>query len=298
MTEARTILAPAKVNLFLGVGERRADGYHDVVTVLQTLELFDVLVLEPGRGLIVECEPDVGLPPCDNLAAVAARVLGGLCDREPQLSVHIDKRIPVGGGLGGGSSDAAAVLLGLGDSWGLAPGDPRLDEAARAVGADVPFFFTGGTALLRGRGDVLDRALPSRALDIVLVNPGAPASTAAAYAALDRVPRGPSPGPEVLIDALAVGLPAGIAAALHNDMTEASVSLVPAIGEAVSWLGGQPGVFGACMAGSGSSVFGVTRDAGAALRAADAARARGWWAVATRSRGEGVVFADAEATDR
>ena len=173
------------------------------------------------------------------------------------IDIAIEKRIPAGAGLAGGSSDAAAVLAGLAHWASLPLDDPRLHAVARSLGADVPFFLYGGAALMRGRGDELVRRLPDVAFDVALVKPGVPVSTAAAYARSTptrsplgdltaRRRRARRPG-----DLQALG------AALSNNMTEASVSLVPEVGEALAWMQAQPGVLGALVAGSGSAVFAV-----------------------------------------
>jgi 4-diphosphocytidyl-2-C-methyl-D-erythritol kinase len=294
------IAAPAKVNLYLAVGARRADGYHDVDTVIQALDLHDTVVVEPAAGLSVACEPDVGVH-CDaNLAAIAARALGRLVGEEPRVAIKLRKRIPAGGGLGGGSADAAAVLLGLARLWGIGPDDDLLSRAAAEVGADVPFFLIGGCALLSGRGDVLARRLPSPSpsLHLALVNPGVPVSTAAAYAAIDDAPPAGAPGVDALVAALERADPSGIAAALHNDMTAAAVGLVPLVADALALVSGSPGVLGAAMTGSGSTVFGIFTDHASAESAVKQACDRGWWASVARTRSGGVeILRTGEATE-
>lgn len=282
------LVAPAKVNLYLEVGPRRIDGYHDVVTVMQALELHDTVTVEPGSRLSVVCEPDLGVPPCDNLVAAAARIIGRLLDREPNVAIGIRKRIPAGGGLGGGSADAAAAIVGLATLWGLPLSDPRVRQAAEAVGADAPFFLDGGCALMGGRGAAPLRRLPVPRLHIALVNPGVEISTAAAYAAFDRLPTPRTVGPEAMMAAVESGDPAAVAAALHDDLTEAAVGLAPEVGEALASLGDAPGLLGAGMTGSGSSAFGVFATGEAASGAVDVARARGWWAAVTGTRDGGA----------
>jgi 4-diphosphocytidyl-2-C-methyl-D-erythritol kinase len=293
VADTLVITAPAKVNLFLAVGGSRADGYHDVVTVFQALELHDAVALASAPRLEVDCVPDVGLPPCDNLAAVAARVLGGILDREPGVAIDIRKRIPVGGGLGGGSADAAAVLLGLSLQWGVERDDPAILEAGRAIGADVAFFLTGGTALFVGRGDEFDRRLPTPPLDIVLVNPGVPVQTAAVYAAFDELgPAERSLAPDAMLDALASGDARSVAAALRNDLAEAAAAVEPAIGDALEWLRSQPGLLGASVSGSGATVFGICASGADAAAAAGAASGRGWWSAATVASHHGARIED------
>lgn len=291
-----TLAAPAKVNLYLGVGARRDDGYHDVETVMQALELHDTVTLTPADALTVACEPDVGVPGERNLAARAATALAQRLGRPPAFAIHLTKRIPAGGGLGGGSSDAAAVLAGLALAWGLDADDPILAEVGSALGADVPFFLTGGCALMTGRGDELAARLPVVPMHIVVVNPGIPVPTADAYAVFDAAPSAPSPGTAGILAALDSGDPAQVAGSLHDNLTGPVTGLVPAVADALAFVSGRDGVLGTCMSGSGSSVFGVFTDEDAAGRTAQQARDKGWWSVATRSRSGGVerVPADGE----
>ncbi len=286
--------APAKVNLYLGVGARRADGYHDVETVLQTLSLSDTVVIEPAGGLSVACDTDLGLPAEENLAYRAALALAGTLGRVPRARISLTKRIPAGGGLGGASSDAAAVLVGLARLWGYTDSSEDgamnavLHEVAASLGADVPFFLGGGTALFGGRGDVLASCYATPHLNIALIKPDEPVPTGAAYAAFDRLLLPAPPGPGAVADACATGDAWGVARVLYNNMTEASVSLVPAVGDVLCWSGRAEGVLGTAVAGSGSTVFAVCESGSAALEVAEEARCRGWWAEVAESRVDGV----------
>jgi 4-diphosphocytidyl-2-C-methyl-D-erythritol kinase len=280
--------APAKINLYLAVGALRHDGHHDVVTVMQALGLHDTVELETGRPFSVSCDPELGVPVERNLAAIAARSLGALIGREPSVAIKVVKRIPAAGGLGGGSADAAAVLFGLAHLWSLGADDPRVLQAARTVGADVAFFLGGGTALFSGRGDMFERRLPTPGLAVALLNPGVPISTAAAYAAFDGMPQTSPPGPAAILAALQSGAPDAVGAALYNNLTEPACGLAPEVAEALALLEGAEGVYGRGVAGSGSTVFGVFADDTAAEVACHVARARGWWARATRSSDCGI----------
>ncbi len=283
------ITAPAKVNLHLAIGARRADGYHELVGVFHALELADVVCMEPAGALALECNADVGAKPRHNLAYRAAEAMGAAFEREPAVRIVLEKRIPHGAGLGGGSSDAAAVIAGLATMWGVDPEDPRCLAAGSSVGADVPFFLTrGGCALMTGRGDVIERAV--RALDgvpIVLVKPPEPVSTAAAYAAFDDDPQ-PAASPAGVIAALENRDVAVLGAALFNNMTAASAAVVPAVAEALAWIRSHDGVFGAAVAGSGSAVFAMVGDGRAAQVVASAGAAKGWWTAATSLAASGV----------
>ncbi len=180
-----TVNAYAKVNLTLEVLGRRPDGYHEIVSVMQTVDLHDVLELTPADGVTLECDrPGLGTP--DNLvlrAAAALRTVAGVRD-----GVHIElrKAIPVAAGLGGGSSDAAAALLGLSRLWGLGMSVGDLTPLAASLGSDVPFFLRGGTAMVQGRGERV-RPLPGINLQwLLIVTPAieVPKKTASLYSAL------------------------------------------------------------------------------------------------------------------
>lgn len=284
-TPVITLKAPAKVNLYLGVGDVRPDGFHEVTTVLQALELADEVVLAAAPGISLTCEPDPGIPAEENLAYHAAAKLAGALGRDAAVSIAIRKNIPAGAGLGGGSSDAAAVLRGLARLWDLPAGAPELLDVARSLGADVPFFLYRNAALMSGRGDELVRELDAPVIHIVLVWPKRPVSTAEAYAAFDAARPPASPGPERLVEALERGEYRKVATRLHNDMTAASSGLVSAIADALALLDTVDGVLGCEMCGSGSAVFGVCETESAAQEAARVARARGWWAASTRTTG-------------
>ncbi len=274
------VSAPAKVNLALAVGRKRSDGYHDVTTVLQALELSDTLAFEHASGLQIEYRPGIDVPAGLDLVRAAALVLAEAYGRAPEAAVVVDKRIPLGAGLGGGSSDAAATLVGLAALWGLDPGEDELRDVAARLGADVAFFVSGGCALFEGRGDTFARKLPVVPMDVVLVKPESPVPTAEAYALLDATTRS---GVDVrrILEALVSGSRSAVASALENDLAEAARTLVPEVGDTLAFVCGSGGVLGAAVAGSGSSVFGVCESREAAETCAGTARERGWWAAST-----------------
>lgn len=193
--------APAKINLTLDVGPRRPDGYHDIRSVMQTIDLCDTLtaalVSTPGVHLSVTGEEADGVPSdAANLVHKAAVRLqkiaaarGTLAGNQSGMQIDLHKRIPSQAGLGGGSSDAAATLLAVNDLLGLDLSLSRLSAVGAALGADVPFFLTGGTALAEGLGEQVT-PLPAITPNwpLVIVKPPVGVSTAAAYAALDAVP--------------------------------------------------------------------------------------------------------------
>lgn len=191
--ESLRALAPAKINLVLEVLGKREDGYHEVDTVLQTLELADEVGIEFDRdaglsvtGLFADGTPGDG----ENLVMRAADQLGNLVGEDPsRLHITLDKRIPAAGGLGGGASDAATTLRLLQRAWPSVTRD-LLFEAANAIGSDVPFFFTGGTARATGRGERVGPVLELADHGVVLFAPGATLErkTARLFAALDAMP--------------------------------------------------------------------------------------------------------------
>ena len=181
------VKAFAKLNLCLEVLGRRSDGYHEIRTVMQTVDLADDVEIAPSDALRVRCDnPD--LEGENNLAWKAAVAVADSCGRLPLVDIIITKRIPVGMGLGGGSSDAAAVVLALNRIWGLEYPAARLAEIGAKLGSDVPFFIYGGAALARGRGHLVD-PLPTRTgLGATLVCPAGSeeGKTATMYGRLTR----------------------------------------------------------------------------------------------------------------
>jgi len=288
--ERIVMLAPAKVNLYLEVGDVRPDGYHEVTTILQALDerVADTLVMERSTSLSVLCQPDIGVAAESNLVTRAIRALSQATGCEPCLSVLVTKRIPDGAGLGGGSSDAAAALVGACRLWDVDPSAPEVSQVARSLGADVPFFLTGGTALFVERGDVRARQVPTPELHLVVVNPGVSTATAEVYRAYDRLGRPQSPGAQVALDAFASGAVGLVAAGLFNGLTAAAQTVSPLTAHVRAALASTDGVRGVLLSGSGSSVFGICDDAGGAERVAAEMAEQGWWVRATASSDRGV----------
>ncbi|MBI2848689.1 MAG: 4-(cytidine 5'-diphospho)-2-C-methyl-D-erythritol kinase [Chloroflexi bacterium] len=154
MSEALTISAPAKINLTLEVLGRREDGFHQIVSVMQTISLADTLTLTKSEDIHFTCNHS-DLVPAENLVVKAARLLSEALDQPLGAHIHLEKRIPIAAGLGGGSSDAAATLRGLNTLWSLNLPPSTLLDMASQLGADVPFFIRGGTALVEGKGDIV-----------------------------------------------------------------------------------------------------------------------------------------------
>jgi 4-diphosphocytidyl-2-C-methyl-D-erythritol kinase len=255
-TRRLVLNAAAKVNLVLEVLGKRDDGYHELVTVMQAVDLSDRITLEEADALELRSRtPDV---PSDgrNLALRAATALREAAGVTRGVRITLDKRIPVAAGLGGGSSDAAAVLLGLNRLWRLRWPVERLDEVATTLGMDVPFFLRGGTAQATGRGERIE-TLRGGTLGLVLVNPRFPVSTAEMYARVTPVMYTDGRHAKALAEGLRRS-PTRVAASLYNGLQESAVAAYPPIGRIRAALLAA-GALGALMSGSGPTVFGVAR---------------------------------------
>jgi 4-diphosphocytidyl-2-C-methyl-D-erythritol kinase len=256
-------LAHAKVNLCLRVLARRGDGYHDIDTILHAISLADEIeAVADGSGevrVVVRAGAPVGALPAeeDDLVTRAARALAARSPRPVGARVEVVKRIPVGAGLGGGSSDAAATLLALNELWGLRLGRAQLAEVASGLGSDVPFFLSGGSMRARGRGEVLSPVRVGARLWFVLGLATSPLLTREVYGRWSpRTGRGGEPG---LTSALAAGDPSAVGRALRNDLEEAAFALRPELPEAKRALL-DAGALGALVSGSGPTLFGLARD--------------------------------------
>lgn len=182
-----TVPAPAKINLALKIKGLRSDGYHEVELIMQSISLHDRIRLRKNDGGIRLTTSDPSLPVGKkNLAYRAAEVILDYVNLPAAVDIHIEKRIPVAAGLAGGSTDAAAVLVGINKLFGLSLADEVLLELAAGLGSDVPFCLHGGTAFAYGRGEKIRQLPDIERLDLVIVNPGIPISTPWAYTQYDR----------------------------------------------------------------------------------------------------------------
>jgi 4-diphosphocytidyl-2-C-methyl-D-erythritol kinase len=237
-----TVPAPAKVNLFLHVTGRRPDGYHLLESLFALVDLADAITLARREdGLIRRTLELEGVPAADDLALRAARVLQEASGTRFGVDVHVEKRIPLGGGLGGGSSDAASVLLALNRIWGLAMPRAELLRLGGALGADVPFFIGGDNAVARGVGDVLTPvSLVPRW--IALAFPAAVVPTSSIFAAPELTRATPSAKMDVFSEGYG-----------RNDLEGVAAGRYPAVAAAIDAL--SRGSSHARMTGSGACVF-------------------------------------------
>jgi 4-diphosphocytidyl-2-C-methyl-D-erythritol kinase len=278
----------AKVNLGLEALGHREDGYHELRTLFQTIELHDDIVLRPRRsGVMARCDHP-GVPAGEgNLAVRAALLLQKHARVRQGVEIHIAKRIPVAGGLGGGSSNAAAVLLALDRLWRVGLGPDGLHPLARRLGADVPFFLLGGTALGLARGDEVYPLRGQVEAELVLVDPGIPVSTAAVFARCDATLTPRENGPTIFRFVSSNLERRGDAfRRLCNDLEPAALEEAPDLGGQVRRIRGilvREGALLTSLSGSGSSYFGLFREVRQARRAHSALSEAGFRAVRSRT---------------
>ncbi len=277
--------APAKVNLYLHLIGRRADGYHLLDSLVVFADIADELRADPADSLSLTIEgpfaAGLAAEP-DNLVLCAARALAAEAGVIPRARLVLHKNLPVASGIGGGSADAAAALRLLCRLWQVAPDPAALARLAAGLGADVPVCLAGRATRMAGIGERLAPAPVLPKCGLVLVNPGVAVATAEVF----RARRGAW--------SLAAELPAGWPDAgamatdlgkLRNDLEPVAVSLQPVIGDALSSLAAEPDCLLARMSGSGATCFGLFPDADAAALAVAHVARSGWWCWAGTLRG-------------
>ena len=256
----------AKVNLFLRVLGRRPDGYHELESIFHAISLGDDLEVRPAPpgDFDVRMRMDDGLkgeiPALDeNLVTIAARRLAERGATDGGITVDVVKRIPIGAGLGGGSGNAAGILVALNELWGMELSTDDLHGIAGGIGSDVPFCLGGGTALATARGEHLT-ALPSpRSMCFVLGISHEPLATRDVYAAWDELGSAEEVGSAAITFALGADDPAEVASLLHNDLEPAAFELRPGLlAKKEAML--EAGALGAAMSGSGPTIYGIARD--------------------------------------
>jgi 4-diphosphocytidyl-2-C-methyl-D-erythritol kinase len=271
-----TVRVPAKINLHLGVGPVREDGFHELRTVFHAVSLYDEVTVEAteddGLDVVVQGEHDVGVPlDEDNLALRAVRAVAEQAGIPASATVTLRKGIPVGGGLAGGSADAAAALVAADELWSVGLGRAGLGVLAAELGSDVAFLLSGGTALGTGRGEHVSPVLTSGEYHWVLAVAETGLSTPAVYAELDRqrgddVVEEASPAEGVLA-ALRAGDVVALGRSLRNDLQPAALQLRPQLAQVLD-VGRELGAAGGIVSGSGPTVALLARTRGDAVRIA------------------------------
>lgn len=266
----RDVPAPAKLNLFLHIVGRRDDGYHRLQSLFVLIDWGDVLhFTRRDDGVLARHDLTVALP-AEDLTLRAARALQSASGTRLGAAIEVDKRVPWGAGLGGGSSDAASTLIALNRLWGLNLRRRELAGIAATLGADVPFFIGGHAAIVEGVGERLKAVtLPAQRFLVVKPEPG--------LATVDvfRHPRVVRDTPEQSVAAILSGFLAGGAGFGHNDLQAAAVALCPEVGHALSKLETRCG--NARMSGSGSAVFAWLDERGGTPGSALATKVEGAW---------------------
>ncbi|MGH6871040.1 MAG: 4-(cytidine 5'-diphospho)-2-C-methyl-D-erythritol kinase [Rhizomicrobium sp.] len=283
---AETVFAPAKINLTLHVGARRADSYHDLESLVVFADAGDSLQLLESDALTLLIDGpfagDLRNEP-DNLVLRAARALAAGAGIVPAARIVLTKNLPVASGLGGGSADAAAALRGLSKLWRLGIAGAELAEIAFGLGADVPACLAGVPVYMEGTGERLTQILDLPPLDFVLVNPGAAVSTAEVFARLDaRSGIGHPPPRFATRDALI-----GYLDRDRNDLELPAGQIAPVIREAIAAICDHETALVVRMSGSGATCFGIFADQAAAQHAATkiATAHPDWWVKVARTLG-------------
>ncbi len=304
MKNVTKIISPAKVNLVLAVGEKQESGFHEVQTIMHSLALHDTLSMRrfddegSGDGLqvMLKCESSFTIDPLlikaeENIAYKAvvelAKALGRTQDET--IEMILNKVIPAEAGLGGGSSNAAAALVGAATLWGVGVEDERVQEVASRLGADVSFFLKGGCARLSGKGDVFEAQLEPRSGFVLLVRPDAGVSTGKAYAAFDEDPVLPSS--EYLSSIAALDAAADVS--LYNNLEKAACSVTPVVAQVLEWGRAAAGEENVVLCGSGSAVCCIFDSCQAACEASVEARKHEWWTRVTSFSPLGAAIMEA-----
>ena len=307
MTIQVTASAPGKINIFFKVGALNSDGYHDVLSIYQALDIRETVTVSDSSRWKVSVsgalsEEQIAAVPTgeDNLVVRAAKSIGQLAalTRIPELGFEITKNVPVAGGMGGGSADAAAAMMAVDDLWETHVDGEALIKAAAELGADIPFALLGGTAIGIGRGDKLDPIDDVQKLHWVLVPMDAGLSTPRVYAKLDemRAAKGQDPShvptpqvPHELIDALVNGDAREVAKHLHNDLQDAAVSLMPELSVTMD-AGLAAGALAAMVSGSGPTIAMLAESEEAAESIANRLAFEGYIAIPTFGPAKGTLL--------
>lgn len=289
------ISAYAKINWCLNILGRRADGYHDMDTLMQSISLCDDLIIEPADDITLACNAP-GVPDGkDNLVFQAAYRLRDRFSVEKGARMRLIKRIPPMAGLGGGSADAAAALYGLSRFWGLTPSPGELHDLAAGLGSDVPFCLDGGLQRATGKGDRLQPLLSGGPIALSIIMPDVGLSTREVFARYDEVGGSDDCDIAAAVAALAGDDLIGLGAACANALVAAACGILPDVRRAIDDLR-QAGALWARMSGSGAATFGVFPSEREALRACE--RLSPAWPRCFRAKtmGQGAMRASARPT--
>lgn len=307
MSNPVTVSAPGKINIFFRVGALQSDGYHEVLSVYQALDLREIVTVTSSESWqvtvsgAISAEQIQAVPTGeDNLVVRAAKSIAELAniDNPHPVNFEITKNVPVAGGMGGGSADAAAALLAVDELWCTGVDGEALIKAAAGLGADIPFALLGGTAIGVGIGDHLESIDNVARLHWVLVPMDAGLSTPRVYAKLDemRAARGEDPRqiptpvqPEQLIAALKSGDAREVAKNLHNDLQEAAIALMPELSITMH-AGLAAGALAAMVSGSGPTVAMLAESQAAAESIANHLAFEGYIAIPTYGPAKGTLM--------
>lgn len=292
------VLAPAKLNLFLGVElSKTAEGKHKLHTICHCVKLSDFVRLEyderaEGLCITCSCTPELeGVDERDNLAYRAAEAMCRYFGKTGKIAIHIEKHIPVQAGLGGGSSDAAAVLKGLLHLWSLDTRSEELHALAAQLGSDVSCFLYDGPVLMGGVGERHLESFAPLSSSVLILKPQQGIHTAEAYRRFDEHPDRVMP-----LDLIVMGMREGdlelVASHVSNNLELAVVSMLPEISLMQAWLGAQKGSINPHISGSGSAIFALFESGEEAEEARRAAEQKGWFAIDTQLADHGVLVQD------
>ncbi|MBO1752004.1 4-(cytidine 5'-diphospho)-2-C-methyl-D-erythritol kinase [Actinotalea sp. BY-33] len=274
------VRAPGKINLALAVGRRQDDGYHPLATVFQAVSAYEEVTAREAETTSLSVSGEqADLVPTDasNLALRAAHLLAEATGVDPGVHLHLDKGVPVAGGMAGGSADAAAALLACDALWGTGLSREQLHELAAELGSDVPFALLGQTAVGRGRGDLLTPALSRGEYHWALGLRTSGLSTPQVFGAFDELIGGSEEDPEpdrALLQALSAGDPVALGQALTNDLQAAALELAPQLAETLA-VAEDAGALGVVVSGSGPTVAALARSGQHSLAIAAAMTASG-----------------------
>ncbi len=290
-----TVLAPAKINLFLHVGPVRADGYHELESLFVFADVGDAIVAAPSEELSLLIDGPFsdalnGLPPEKNLVWRAAEALRQVADVKDGAALKLEKRLPVAAGIGGGSADAAAALHALVSLWNLDIPESTLAAVAFQLGADIPACLQSRPAYVGGAGEIIEPGPQLPPLWVALVNPRVAMPTGAVFNAFDKAIQSPPPLRRSRIDEVQ-DYPSlkSYLSEMRNDLEPFAVEREPVIGSVIEMLHECPGALIARMSGSGATCFGLFDREEQAEQAALLARKKDWWALSGSLVGHGSI---------